>query len=164
MVRNCRLPVLSWLPTSTTLASENCGFLLSMQPLEKFLETSVRQDCFHSIERVSKLVMTPSLVNEILTRMARRHDLSSAFAARHHVMSSRRNFSFTEHTGLGHKDFVRSIANQYSIENGGRSGNRTVFSALARPYSAVEPHPLKMVSPAGLSPATWSLGHSRSVL
>ena len=28
----------------------------------------------------------------------------------------------------------------------------------------LEPHPLKMVSPAGLSPATWSLGHSRSVL
>ena len=27
----------------------------------------------------------------------------------------------------------------------------------------VEPHPLEMVSPAGLSPATWSLGHSRSV-
>ena len=28
---------------------------------------------------------------------------------------------------------------------------------------AVEPHPREMVSPAGLSPATWSLGHSRSV-
>ena len=28
----------------------------------------------------------------------------------------------------------------------------------------IEPHPLEMVSPAGLSPATWSLGHSRSVL
>ena len=28
----------------------------------------------------------------------------------------------------------------------------------------VEPHPREMVSPAGLSPATWSLGHSRSVL
>ena len=27
-----------------------------------------------------------------------------------------------------------------------------------------EPHPLEMVSPAGISPATWSLGHSRSVL
>lgn len=27
-----------------------------------------------------------------------------------------------------------------------------------------EPPPLEMVSPAGLSPATWSLGHSRSVL
>ena len=28
----------------------------------------------------------------------------------------------------------------------------------------LEPHPREMVSPAGLSPATWSLGHSRSVL
>ena len=27
-----------------------------------------------------------------------------------------------------------------------------------------EPHPREMVSPAGLPPATWSLGHSRSVL
>ena len=26
------------------------------------------------------------------------------------------------------------------------------------------PHPLEMEFPAGLSPATWSLGHSRSVL
>ena len=42
--------------------------------------------------------------------------------------------------------------------------SRTVVSALARPHSAVESHPLEMVSPAGLSPATWSLGHSRSVL
>ena len=31
--------------------------------------------------------------------------------------------------------------------------SRTVVSALARPHSAVEPHPLEMVSPAGLSPA-----------
>ena len=49
-------------------------------------------------------------------------------------------------------------------ENGAGERSRTVVSALARPYSAVEPHPLEMVSPAGLSPATWSLGHSRSVL
>ena len=60
-----------------------------MQPLEEFLETSVRQDCFHRTEGVAKLVMTPSLVDEILAGMARRHDLGSAFAARHDVMSPR---------------------------------------------------------------------------
>jgi hypothetical protein len=88
--------------------------------------------------------MTPGLVNEIFAGMARRHDLGSAFAARHYVMSTRRNFSFTEHTGLGHKDFVRSIANQCSIENGGRSGNRThdrLNLQLGRP-----PGPFKAVS------------------
>ena len=52
----------------------------------------------------------------------------------------------------------------YVPENGAGERSRTVVSALARPHSAVEPHPLEMVSPAGLSPATWSLGHSRSVL
>src|ERR1035441_1907215 len=52
----------------------------------------------------------------------------------------------------------------YVPENGAGERSRTVVSALARPYSAVEPHRLEMVSPAGLSPATWSLGHSRSVL
>ena len=52
----------------------------------------------------------------------------------------------------------------YIPENGAGERSRTVVSALARPHSAVEPHPREMVSPAGLSPATWSLGHSRSVL
>ena len=52
----------------------------------------------------------------------------------------------------------------FQFENGAGERSRTVVSALARPHSAVEPHPLEMVSPAGISPATWSLGHSRSVL
>jgi hypothetical protein len=52
----------------------------------------------------------------------------------------------------------------YAPQNGAGERSRTVVSALARPHSAVEPHPREMVSPAGLSPATWSLGHSRSVL
>ena len=38
--------------------------------------------------------------------------------------------------------------------NGAGERNRTVVSALAQPHSAVEPHPQKLVSPAGLSPAT----------
>src|SRR5438552_3910660 len=35
--------------------------------------------------------------------------------------------------------------------NGAGERNRTVVSALARPHSAVEPHPHKLVSPAGLT-------------
>ena len=51
-----------------------------------------------------------------------------------------------------------------SAQTGAGERSRTVVSALARPHSAVEPHPPELVSPAGLSPATWSLGGSRSVL
>jgi hypothetical protein len=104
---------------------EERSLLLPMQPLEEFLETSVRQDCCHRTEGVPKLVMTPSLVDEIPTGMARRHDLGSAFAARHHVMSTRQDLPFTERGRIGHRIFIGSIPNHYKIENGGRSGNRT---------------------------------------
>ena len=55
-------------------------------------------------------------------------------------------------------------ADELRPQNGAGERSRTVVSALARPHSAVEPHPLERVSPAGLSPETSSLGHSRSVL
>ena len=79
--------------------------------------------------------MTPGLVDKILARMTRRHDLSSALAARHHVMSTRWNFSFTKDARLGHKNFVGSIANQRTIGNGGRSGNRTHDRIILQPLS-----------------------------
>ena len=143
-VQNSRLSVLSLLPTPTTLTSENCSFMLFMQPPEKFLETSVGQDGFHCIERITKLVMAPRLVNEILAGMTCRHDLGSTFAARHHVMPAGRNLTFTEDARLGHKKFAGSIPNQSNIENGGRSGNRThdrLNLQLGRP-----PGPFKAVS------------------
>ena len=135
LVRNRRLPGLSWLPTSTTLASENCGFMLLMQPLEKFLETSVSQDGFHCVECIPKLVMTLGLVNEILAGMTRRHDLGSTFAARHHVVPAGRNLTLTEDARLGHKRSAGSIPNQSHIENGRRSGNRTHDSVILQPLS-----------------------------
>ena len=115
-----------------------------MQPLEKFLKTSVGQNCHHRIERVPKLVMTPGFVDEILTGMARRHDLGPAFTTGQHMMSTCWNFSFTKHTRLDHKSVVESIANRCNIENGGRSGNRTHDRSnlqLGRP-----PGPFKAVS------------------
>jgi hypothetical protein len=93
---------LTWLsvfsrPSSTAaLTPENSHVLLLVQPPKEFLETSVGQNCFRRVERVPELVMTPSLVDEILTGMARRQDLGSAFTARHHVMSTRRDLPFTE--------------------------------------------------------------------
>ena len=129
------LSVFSRPPSPTALAAENSRVLLPMQPLEEFLETSVRQDCFHRTEGVSKLIMTPSLVDKILAGMARRHDLGSAFAAWYHVMPACRNFSFTKHARLGHKNFVGSIANYFNPENGGRSGNRTHDRSNLHPLS-----------------------------
>ena len=45
-------------------------------------------------------------------------------------------------------------ADELRPRNGAGGRIRTVVSALARPHSAVERHPQKMVSPAGFSPAT----------
>ncbi len=107
-----QLSVFPWPPSSTALTAENGSFVLFVQPPEEFPKTSVGQDGFHRIERSSKLVMTPRLVDEILAGNTDQHDLLSAFAAGHYVMSTCRNFSFTKHTGLGHKNFGGSIANQ----------------------------------------------------
>jgi hypothetical protein len=116
--RETELSVFSRPSRATALAAENSRVLLLMQPLEELLETSVGKNCFHGIKRVPKFIMTPGLVDEILAGMARRHDLGPAFAARDHMMSPRRDLSLTENARLGHKIFVRSIANQRSIENG----------------------------------------------
>jgi hypothetical protein len=77
--------------------------MLLVQPLEEFLKASIGQDDLYRVERIPQFVVTPSLVDEILKGMAGRHDFGSAFAARHHVMSARRDFSFTKHARLGHK-------------------------------------------------------------
>lgn len=119
------LAVFSRSPRPTALTSENCGFLLFVQPPEELLKPRVGQDNFYRIEGLPKVVVTPGLVNEILARVARRHDLGSAFAARNHMMSTRWGLPLTKHARLGHKSFAANIANQCSTENGGRSGNRT---------------------------------------
>jgi len=51
----------------------------------------------------------------------------------------------------------------YVPENGAGERSRTVVSALARSILLLNHTRLNGV-PAGLSPATWSLGHSRSAL
>ena len=115
--------------------------MLFMQPVEEFLETGVGQNGFYRIERVPKLVMTPGFVDEILTGMARRHDFGSAFAARHHMMSSRRDLPFTKHARLDHKssDSIRSIANRGGIENDGRGENRTQSEMVRASGNAPDP-------------------------
>jgi hypothetical protein len=100
------LSVFSGPASPATLASEKRGFLLFMQPREEFLKPSVGQYSLHSVERVAKLIVTPGLVDEILTRMTRWCNFDSAFAPRYHVVSSRRDLTFTEGARLGHTMFV----------------------------------------------------------
>ena len=106
---NCLLE--TWLsvfprPASpTALAAENSRVLLLMQPLEEFLETRVGQDGFHRIERVPKLIVTPSLVDKILATVARGCDLASSLAARHYVVSACGHVSDAEDAQLSHTQF-----------------------------------------------------------
>jgi hypothetical protein len=67
-----------------------------VQPVEEFLKTSIGQDGFDRVEGVTEFVVAPSFVNEILAGMARGHDLGSAFAPRHHMMSPRRDLPLAE--------------------------------------------------------------------
>jgi hypothetical protein len=62
-----RLSVFSGPSRSPALTSENSGFVLFVQPLEEFFKSRVGQNGIYVIERVPKLIMTPRLVDEILT-------------------------------------------------------------------------------------------------
>ena len=129
------LSVFSRPPSPTALAAENSRVLLPMQPLEEFLKTGISHNRFHRVERVAEFIVTPGLVDEILTGMAGGDNLGSALAARHHVMSPRRDLPFTERARIGHRIFIGSIANHSNVENGGRSGNRTHDSSNLQPLS-----------------------------
>ncbi len=87
---------------AATLASEHRSVLLLVQPFEKFLETSVGQNGLHGIETVTKFIVTPGLVDEVLTRMTGRSDFSSTFAARHNVMPSCGHFPITKCANFFH--------------------------------------------------------------
>ena len=129
---------------SVASSPEERSFLLVVKPSKELLEARLGFNLLDRIKVVSKLVMTPSLVDKILAGMARWDDLGSALAARHHVMSPRRDLTFTERARFGHRIFIGSIANHTNIENGGRSGNRTHGRSslqLGRP-----PGPFKVVS------------------
>jgi hypothetical protein len=54
-------------PIPTALTSEDSRVLLLMQPLEELLKPTIGQDGFHRVEGISKLIVTPRLVDEILT-------------------------------------------------------------------------------------------------
>jgi hypothetical protein len=64
-------------------------FLLVVKPAEELLKARIGLDLLNRVKRVPQFVMRPCFVNEILTGMAGRSDVSSAFAPRHDMMPSR---------------------------------------------------------------------------
>jgi hypothetical protein len=63
----CSLTISPWTPAPIALAMENGGFLLFVQPGEKLLEPGIGQNDLDGIECVAEFVVTPSVVDEILT-------------------------------------------------------------------------------------------------
>jgi hypothetical protein len=78
------------------LAAMNGSGILLPQPREESLITFVGADLFHGVERVAQFFVRPRLVDEVLTRMAGRHDLAAALRFRHHVMTTRLHDASTE--------------------------------------------------------------------
>ena len=87
---------------SIASSSEERSFLLPVKPAKKLLETRIGLNLLDRIELVAQFVMRPGLVDEILTGMAGRSDVSSAFAARHNVVPSRRHLPVTKCANFVH--------------------------------------------------------------
>jgi len=89
---------------SLSIASspEERSFLLLVKPAQEFLESRITLDLLDCVERVAQFVMGPRFVDEILTRMAGRSDVSSAFAAGHNVVPSRRHLPVTKFANFVH--------------------------------------------------------------
>jgi hypothetical protein len=76
--------------------------VLLVKPSQEFLETLIGKDFLHRVEGVAQFVVAPRLVNEILARVARRHDLLATFATRHHMMPSRGHLALAEYAAFRH--------------------------------------------------------------
>ena len=59
-------------------------------------------DRFDRVELVAQFIVRPRFVDEVLTGMAGRSDVSTAFAARHNVVPSCRHFPVTECANFFH--------------------------------------------------------------
>ena len=81
---------------------EEGTFLLLVKPAEEFLKSRIGLDFLDVVERIPQFVVGPRFVDEILTGMAGRSDVSSAFAARHNVVPSREHLSVTKSANFVH--------------------------------------------------------------
>jgi hypothetical protein len=82
---------------------EERSFLLFVKSAKELLKPRIALDSLNGVERVAQLIVGPRLVDEILTGMAGRSDVSSAFAARHNVVPSRGHLPVRKGTAFGHK-------------------------------------------------------------
>ena len=81
---------------------EEGAFLLFVKPAEEYLKSRIGLDSLDVVERIPQFVVGPRLVDEILTGMAGRSDVSSAFATRHNVVPSRGHLSITKSANFVH--------------------------------------------------------------
>jgi hypothetical protein len=76
--------------------------LLPVKPTKEFLEAGIALNLLDRVELVAQFVMRPGFVDEILTGMAGRSDVSSAFAARDNVVPSGRHLPVTKCASFVH--------------------------------------------------------------
>ena len=81
---------------------EERSLLLLVKPAKEFPKPRIGPDLLDRVERVAQFVVRPRLVDEVLTRMAGRRDVSSTFAARHNVVPSRGHLPVTECANFVH--------------------------------------------------------------
>ena len=89
--QTAKLPVGLIGPASVTPGSEECSFLLLVEPAKELLEPRIVLNLFDRVEFVAQFVMRPRFMDEILARMAGGSDVASAFAARHNMVRSRKH-------------------------------------------------------------------------
>jgi hypothetical protein len=99
-----RLPIGLTRPLSVTPGPEERSFLLLVKPAKELLEARIGLNLFDRVELVAQFIVRPRFVDEVLTGMAGRSDVSTAFAARHNVVPSRGHLPVTECA-----DFVHTV-------------------------------------------------------
>jgi hypothetical protein len=123
---------------SVSIASnpEERSLLLLEKPTKELLESRIGLDLLDRVERVAQFVMRPCLVDEILTRMAGRSDVPSAFATRHNVVPSRGHHPVTKCASLVHTGplfFQKDIHSSHALK---------VFKPLVGLFHQLTPAPL----------------------
>jgi hypothetical protein len=83
--------------------------------------------------------MAPSLVNEILAGMTRRHDLSSALAARHYVVPSGGHLPVTECARFVHAAGATVLLKHIHILHRLKASNPWLVVALRKQFHQLTP-------------------------
>ena len=106
-----------WLTGSVSVSPspEERSLLLLVKPAKEFPKPRIRPNLLDRVKRVAQFVMRPRFVDEVLTRMAGRRDVTSTFAARHSVVPSCGHLPVAERANFIHT--VRPIFLQKHIHS-----------------------------------------------